>query len=180
MKGTLADDSGASEIFSHAIPAAIAAGESAAFAVETGPLAPGKRTLRVQIALAGGAPAGNDRDSLRIRVGAGPLAVTEIQFHPGAGEGEWVEVKNRDALPLDIAGFRLSDRGASHGVPAGGSGALAPDSLALLAQDRAAFADLSHDQAHIGFGDPVHKCKVLGSARLNVGGNCFHRRFYLA
>ena len=138
VKGTLADDSGASEIFSHAIPAAIAAGESAAFAVETGPLAPGKRTLRVQIALAGGAPAGNDRDSLRIRVGAGPLAVTEIQFHPGAGEGEWIEVKNRDALPLDIAGFRLSDRGASHGVPAGGSGALAPDSLALLAQDRAA------------------------------------------
>jgi hypothetical protein len=126
-------------LFSQPIPAAIAAGESAWFAAETGPLAAGKHTLRVRLSLAGDAAAANDLDSLRVRVGAGPLEITEIQFHPGAGEGEWVEVRNRDPAPLDPSAFTLSDRGTARGVPAAGSGPLAPESLAVFAQDRAAF-----------------------------------------
>jgi hypothetical protein len=136
--GVVASEPDAPPLFSHPIPVAIAAGESASFAAETGPLAAGKHTLRVRLSVAGDAAAANDLDSLRVRVGAGPLEITEIQFHPGAGEGEWVEVRSRDPAPLDPGGFTLSDRGGARGVPAAGSGALAPESLAVFAQDRAA------------------------------------------
>ena len=136
--GAISADAGEVALFSHPIPLAIAPGESAAFVAETGPLAAGKRTLRVRLALEGDASAANDLDSLRVRVGPGPLEITEIQFHPAAGEGEWVELRNREAWPLDPAGFTLADRGTARGVPEGGSGALAPESLAVLAQDRAA------------------------------------------
>jgi hypothetical protein len=82
--------------------------------------------------------AANDADSLLARAGPGPLEVTEIQFHPAGGEGEWIEVRNRSGAPLGLADFTLSDRGPTRGVPAGGEGALEPESLAVLAQDRAA------------------------------------------
>jgi len=149
VTGAVATDPG-TPLFTRTIPAAIAAGESAAFAFDTAPLAAGKHTLRVRVALEGDGAPGNDADSLRVRVGPGPLEITEIQFHPGAGEGEWVEVRNRDTLPLDLAGFTLSDRGAARGVPGAGREALAPESLAVLAQDRAAllarFAGLDSTQ----------------------------------
>jgi hypothetical protein len=80
----------------------------------------------------------NDADSLLVRVGPGPLELTEIQFHPAAGEGEWSEVRNRSGAPLDLTAFTLSDRGSARGVPAGGEGTLEPESLAVLTQDRAA------------------------------------------
>jgi hypothetical protein len=136
--GALSADPGEPALFVHPIPLAIASGASAAFAIETGPLAAGKRTLHVRVALVVDAAAANDRDSLRFRVGAGPLEITEIQFHPASDEGEWVEVRNRDASPLDPAAFTLSDRGGARGVPAAGSGPVAPESLAVMAQDRAA------------------------------------------
>lgn len=102
------------------------------------PLAAGKRTLRARVALAGDERAENDADSLSVRVGPGPLALTEIQFHPSAGEGEWVEVWNGSGAPLALTDFTLSDRGTARGVPGGGEGALEPESLAVLCQDRAA------------------------------------------
>lgn len=98
---------------------------------------PGRRQLRARVALAGDEQGANDADTLALRVGAGPLEVTEIQFHPAAGEGEWVEVRNRSGTPLPLAGFTLSDRGTSAGQVAGAT-VLAPESLAVLAQDRAA------------------------------------------
>ena len=137
VSGALSADP-AAPLFTRPIPVAIAAGESAAFAVETAPLAAGKHVVRVRVALAGDVVASNDADSLRVRVGLGPLEVTEIQFHPGAGEGEWIEVRNRDVQPVDLAGFTLSDRGTGRGAPSQGSGALVPESLAVLAQGRAA------------------------------------------
>ncbi|HEY2954419.1 MAG TPA: hypothetical protein VGK89_04110 [Candidatus Eisenbacteria bacterium] len=136
--GAVASASGEDALFSHAIPVAIAAGDSAAFEVATRPLATGKRTLRVRLALAGDGSSADDRDSLRVRVGPGPLEITEIQFHPASGEAEWVEVRNRDAVSVDPADFTLADRGSARGVPDGGGGALAPESLAVLAQDRGA------------------------------------------
>jgi hypothetical protein len=71
-------------------------------------------------------------------VGPGPLEVTEIQFHPSSGEGEWVEVLNRSGTPLALPEFSLADRRGLPGLPAGGSGPLPPESLAVLAQDRLA------------------------------------------
>ena len=76
-------------------------------------------------------------DTLLARVGPGPLEVTEIQFHPAAGEGEWVEVRNRSHEPLPLDAFRLGDRSGATSKVEGGE-PLAPDSLAVLAQDPAA------------------------------------------
>jgi hypothetical protein len=116
----------------------LAPGDTARFALALGGLAAGRRVLRVSARLAGDAAAANDADSLVLRVGPGPLEVTEIQFHPGAGEGEWVEVRNRSGEALRPDEFTLADRRGAPGLPAGGQGALAAESLAVFAQDRAA------------------------------------------
>jgi hypothetical protein len=118
--------------------AELAAGEAATFELTLPALPAGTRTLVIRAELAGDEAPENDADSLRVRVGSGPLTPTEIQFHPSAGEGEWVEVRNRSGAALDLTAFRLADRQGTPGTPAGGQGALAEDSLALLVQDRAA------------------------------------------
>ena len=97
----------------------------------------GRRTLVALVRAAGDAVSGDDADTLALRVGPGPLELTEIQFHPAAGEGEWVEVRNRSPEPLRLSDFTFSDRadGRSHVLD---SLEVSPDSLALLVQDRAA------------------------------------------
>ncbi|HEY6865730.1 MAG TPA: hypothetical protein VI792_00640, partial [Candidatus Eisenbacteria bacterium] len=115
----------------------LAPGDTASFHLALPGLPAGKAWLVARVALPGDEAPGNDADSVLARIGPGPLVVTEIQFHPAAGEGEWVEV--RANVAADPAAFTLSDRGATRGVPAAGEGSLAPDSLAILAQDRAAF-----------------------------------------
>lgn len=116
----------------------LAAGEAATWEQTLPPLAAGTWTLVIRAELPGDEAPENDVDSLRVRIGAGPLTPTEIQFHPSSGEGEWVEVRNRSGAPLDLTAFRLADRQGTPGTPAGGQGDLDADSLALLAQDRAA------------------------------------------
>jgi hypothetical protein len=96
----------------------------------------GKWRLEAAVALPGDEAPGNDADTLRVRAGPGPLELTEIQFHPAAGEGEWVEIRNRSGAALDPGAFRLSDRGAARGTPSPGADALEPESLAVFAQDR--------------------------------------------
>ena len=98
--------------------------------------AAGARTLRVQVQLPGDERAANDSDSLRVRIGPGPLEITEIQFHPALGEGEWVEVRAREAL-VDVHGFTLTDRGGTRGRIES-AGLLARGDYALFVQDRAA------------------------------------------
>ncbi len=124
-------------LFARAVGVALASGDTVVFD-EPLALEAGKWRLRLAVALPGDETPANDADSLLVRAGAGPLEATEIQFHPAAGEGEWVEVRNRSGAPLDLRGFTLADRGSARGVPADGEGALAPESLAVLAQDRAA------------------------------------------
>ena len=116
---------------------AIAAGETLAVALDARAGDAGRRVLIARVHAAGDLTPENDADTLLVRVGPGPLEVTEIQFHPAAGEGEWVEVRNRTSGALRLADFTLSDRadGRAHVLD---SLALEPDSLALLAQDRAA------------------------------------------
>jgi hypothetical protein len=187
ITAALAGEPAGSALFTRTIGVAIAAGESTAFAFDTTPLAAGKHVLRVRVALEGDGAPGNDADSLRVRVGPGPLEITEIQFHPGAGEGEWVEVRNRDAAALDLAGFTLSDRGTARGVPGRGQGALAPESLAVLAQDRAAllarfsgldstrvwevkpWAALNNSNDSTGVADVVALREIDGTPCLRVG-----------
>jgi hypothetical protein len=120
------------------VEAQLQPGDTARYAIRLPGLAAGKRRLHVRARLAGDASSANDDDSLLIRVGAGPLEVTEIQFHPTSGEGEWVEVKNRAAAPLALVEFSVADRRGAPGLPAGGDGPLAAESLAVFAQDRLA------------------------------------------
>lgn len=124
------------ETLAFALPS-VGAGETLAVS-RGGPAgAAGRRALVARVTRAGDEVAANDADTLALRVGAGPLEVTEIQFHPAAGEGEWVEVRNRSGGSLPLAGFTLADR-ASVGAPLAGALVLAPESLAVVAQDRAA------------------------------------------
>jgi hypothetical protein len=137
LRASASAASGEVALFERAVAAGLAPGDTVAFD-EPVVLDAGRWWLRVAAALPGDEAPANDADSLLVRAGPGPLELTEIQFHPVAGEGEWVEVRNRSEAPLDLAAFTLADRGSARGTPAEGTGALAPESLAVLAQDRAA------------------------------------------
>ncbi len=97
----------------------------------------GQRTLVAAVDAPLDAERANDADTLRVRVGAGPLELTEIQFHPAAGEGEWVELHNRSADEQVLSDFTLSDA-TNTPTPVLDAMRVPPDSLALLAQDRSA------------------------------------------
>ncbi len=148
-------------LLSRPLERALAPGDSAAFDEPLGALDEGKQWLRARVVLDGDEDPANDRDSLLVRCGPGPLELTEIQFHPAAGEGEWVEVRNRSLGPLDLTAFTLSDRGTSRGVPSLGAGALEPESLAVLAQDRDALL------AHYPALDPRRVWRVSPWSSLN-------------
>jgi len=113
---------------------ALASGETTEVAIPLGSLREGRGALAASVHLAGDEASVNDADTLLVRVGPGPLQLTEIQFHPAASEGEWVEVRNVSHAPLPLEAFKLGDHaGAVGSVEAGPP--LPPDSLAVLAQD---------------------------------------------
>jgi hypothetical protein len=113
---------------------AVAPGETTLVAIPLAGLREGRGAFAASVHLAGDEASANDRDTLLARVGAGPLEITEIQFHPAAAEGEWVEVRNRSHEPLLLEAFRLGDHaGAGGSIEAGAP--LAAESLAVLAQD---------------------------------------------
>jgi hypothetical protein len=161
LAGIGRDDAGAEEAFTSVLDAALAPGDTARFAVELAAGRAGKRVLVVRVSLPGDQAAGNDADSVRFRVGPGPLELTEVQFHPARGEGEWIEARNRGREPVDPAAFRLGDRGGADGAPADGWGTVAPESLVVLAEDPAALLAL-----HPGL-DPDRIWRVRPWASLN-------------
>jgi hypothetical protein len=120
-------------------PRDLAAGDTLAITIALPGLTAGKCWLVARAVLPGDENDANDADSLLIRVGPGPVAVTEIQFHPASGEGEWIEVQGRTDPPVEIAMLRLSDRTGTSGAPSDGAGSLRNGSLAVLTQDRTAF-----------------------------------------
>lgn len=119
------------------IPAALAPGDSFGFAMAARSGEAGAYWLVVDARHSGDQNPRDDADSIRVRVGPGPLGLSEIQFHPAAMEGEWVEVRNQSDAPLDLAAFTLLDRSGAAGRVAPGP-PLLPDSFAVLAQDPAA------------------------------------------
>ncbi len=118
---------------------AIAPGETLAVAAEVRTGLAGARVLVARAFAPGDEAPGNDADTLRVRVGPGPIEITEIQFHPAAGEGEWVELRNRSASPVELAGWTFSDR-ADARSPLDDAPVVEPESLLVLAQDPAALA----------------------------------------
>jgi hypothetical protein len=67
----------------------------------------GRGEVIARVLLPGDESSANDTDTLRVRIGPGPLELREIQFHPAASEGEWVEVRNRDTSPLALESYRI-------------------------------------------------------------------------
>jgi hypothetical protein len=116
---------------------ALGPGEAAEAGVDLGPLPAGKHAVRLGAVLAGDEAPANDADSLLVRVGAGPLRLREIQYHPAGGEGEWVELANAGDAALDPAGYRIADRSGTTGAPQGGTGEVPAESLVVFAQRRA-------------------------------------------
>jgi len=129
---------------------ALAAGETTTVAVALAPLRAGKGALVARVELPADEYAANDADTLLARAGPGALELTEIQFHPAGGEGEWVEVRNRSGMPLALDSFKVGDRAGAHGAIEAGA-PLAPDSLAVLAQNPGALlaAHTSIDGARV-------------------------------
>jgi hypothetical protein len=113
---------------------AVAPGETTIVSIPLAGLAAGRGAFVARVSLSGDEAAANDRDTLLARVGAGSLQVTEIQFHPAASEGEWVEVRNLTHAPLPLEGFKLGDHAGAGGSIEPGP-PLPADSLAVLAQD---------------------------------------------
>lgn len=133
-----AEQAGVREPLARSTPAAaIAAGERRALGAVVQAPAAGRWRFEARVRLAGDGVPANDADTLRVRVGTPPLTLSEVQFHPADGGGEWIEVRNASAEPLALERFALGDRGATRATPSAGP-LLAPDSLALLCQDRAA------------------------------------------
>ncbi len=118
-----------------AVPA-IEALDSLSIALALPGLRVGAGELRVRVVFTGDELPGDDTDTLRVRVGPGPLTLTEVQFHPARGEGEWVEVRNTSGATIALEGFTLEDRSGTRGRASAGT--LVPESLAVFAQDRAA------------------------------------------
>jgi hypothetical protein len=113
---------------------AVAPGETTIVSIPLVALREGRGVFAASVHLVGDEAGANDADTLLARVGAGPLAITEIQFHPAAAEGEWVEVRNASREPLELERFKLGDHsGAGGSIEAGAP--LAAESLAVLAQD---------------------------------------------
>ena len=136
-EGTVSGSSAGTPLFTIPVGRALGPGDTVSFHALLPGLPAGEQWLIVRVELPADEAPDDDADSLRVRAGPGPLAITEIQFHPTAGEGEWVEVRSR-ALAVDPSAFTISDRGSTRGTPAAGEGLLDTDSLAVLAQDRTA------------------------------------------
>lgn len=116
---------------------ALEAGDSLRLARDLPPLSASKGPLIARVSLAGDEAAASDADTLLVRVGPDPVSLTEVQFHPAAGEGEWIELANRMSEPLSLAGWTLADRSGTRArlvAPV----TLAPESLLVLAQARPA------------------------------------------
>ncbi|MBK7857112.1 MAG: lamin tail domain-containing protein [Archangiaceae bacterium] len=64
----------------------------------------------------------------------GQLAITELNPRPAAGvtNGEWVELTNFSALPINLKGWTLSSGSATHAITT--DVMLAPNSVSVLAQ----------------------------------------------
>jgi hypothetical protein len=87
--------------------------------------------------------------TIQLRVGRTPVVVSEIQYDPAPGEGEWVEICNLSAEEIDLTGWRLRDASGRTTLISPGPATLSPGACALLAEDapglRARWPDLPAD-----------------------------------
>jgi len=60
----------------------------------------------------------NDTASVSISIGAekNSVVINEIMYEPLSGQNEWIELYHRSEVPVDLAGWKLSDRPTASGV----------------------------------------------------------------
>lgn len=118
----------------------VAPGDTVAIRVAWLPAADGVYRLRLKLRVAEDGVPGNDVDEALLRVGAGPIELSEVQYAPASGAPEWVEVRCRAAVAVDLSRFRLRDAAgttarATPDVPL----LAAPESLWIWTEDAGAF-----------------------------------------
>lgn len=118
-------------------------GESARAEAAFGPRPGGLWRVRAALSPPDDAP-GDDSLSAELAVPFAPGALRLVELMPAPGEqggGEWVELANRSAVRVPLAGWVLEDAAGNRSeVPDGELRDLAPDSVTVLAQDSAALA----------------------------------------
>ena len=113
-------------------PASLAPGESAAAELAwVG--TPGVFRLEARLVPEDENPS-NDRASIRVRVGSGPVLVNEILFAPEDGAAEWIELWNRDVVEHDFTGWTLED-GSSRRARLVAGRPLLPGGFAVVSAD---------------------------------------------
>ena len=151
----------------------VAPGDTIPIRVQWTPPSDGVYRLRLKLLVAEDGVAGNDAAEAPLRVGAGPVELSEIQYAPDTGEPEWVEVRCRASTAVDLSRFRLRDAAGTEArvfpaVPLFAE----PESLWIWTEDAAAFR-----AAHPHL-DPARVVTLLPWPRLNneAGGNEFADR----
>ena len=71
--------------------------------------APESAGLRVVVVSLQGEDLGVSPVSTSVRVGRGPVLISEVQYDPEGDEGEWIELFNRSGSPVDLRGWCLED-----------------------------------------------------------------------
>jgi hypothetical protein len=120
-----------------------APGDTVALALDWTPAWDGAYRLRVKVLADEDGVLGNDIADASLRVGRGPLEITEVHYAPAGGEAEWVEIRCRAGTPVDLSLFRLSDAAGTEArltpsVPS----FVEPESLVLLTADAAGWRAL--------------------------------------
>ena len=133
------DGDAGSELLRVPLPQSLGSGDSASFVLALPGLPAGHPTLEVEAVWPGDEDPDDGRDSLRVRVGEGPLRLSELQFHPAHGEGEWIEVLAWDFGTVSLEGFGIADRSGTHATLAADGDRLASGQRALFVQARAVY-----------------------------------------
>ena len=151
----------------------MAPGDTIPIRLEWLPAADGVYRLRLKMRVAEDGLSGNDVAEAVLRVGAGPLEISEVQYAPPAGEPEWVELRCRAGTPIDLSRFRLRDAAGTEAriVPEGPRFA-SPESLWIWCEDAGAFRT-AHPTA-----DPERIVTLSPWPRLNneAGGDAVAER----
>jgi hypothetical protein len=131
-------------------------------AAPSGPLRPGESAVfvwkltphedsgaaRLSVSLTGpdGVRAGT---RVTLRVGRGDVWISEIQYDPGSGDGEWIELVSVAGTTIDVAGWQVQDATRRATTIGPGPVALGPGGFALVAESpaglRAAWPELPTD-----------------------------------
>jgi hypothetical protein len=94
----------------------------------------GSGVIDVTLSAPGGACA---RCPAALSIGRGRVWVSEVQYDPAAGEGEWVELTSAAEEPIDLAGWQIADASGRATKIAAGPVWIAPGGFVLVAENAA-------------------------------------------